>query len=545
MPAPNDVLKHLFNAPPRTRVDVLEHLIELHPELAAPVARDLLARTLNAEQALERASQSVQELQGMLNEITEPPSHTAGVVSVAGNRYMVAIGQTRQEVTIHPSLEGETIQVGDAVALAREANVIVRRLPEYRPPGRVVTVCGWHGGRLRIQDLADHTLVVDASPAVLAARPREGDQVLLQEEWKIVLGVVERASEVKRDRLDPVSFEQIGGLDDAIEDLLLAVESRFLYPERAAEVGLETLGGITLVGAPGSGKTLLVRGLVGHLQQSLGQRVDFENVPPGSWRSPWYGASDSAVVEPLVRAERRLAEGLIDLVVLFYDELDTLGTRSTDVTSRIDSRVLNALLHKIDGVSARQEKRQILLVGATNRIDLIDEALIRPGRFGDLIMTIPRPNREAARAIFRCHVSCSVKFWTDGEIVPPEEMVEQCASAVLARLYADSEPADALAELVLAGGQRQLVWPRQVVSGALIAGIVQRAKRQGLRRGLVGPPGLIPADFAKAADEELDSIAARLADPFKVREILGEPTLPVAHGIPRRRGRSSRTRNGL
>ena len=217
----------------------------------------------------------------------------------------------------------------------------------------------------------------------------------------------------------------IGGLDDVIDELIMTVESRFIYPKQAAEVGLEPLGGMTFVGPPGSGKTLLFRGMVDHLRRIAGSRVDFGDAPPGSWRSPWFGTSEHQIVEPIIRAERRLAEGQCDLVILFYDELDTLGTRSTDVTSRIDSRVLSALLHKIDGVAARREKRQILLVGATNRIDLIDEALIRPGRFGDQITYIPRPNRERARAIFRCHLSPAVRFWTNGEAAAPAEMVEK------------------------------------------------------------------------------------------------------------------------
>jgi len=545
MQATNDVLKHLYSAPPRTRKGVLDHLLEVHPELAGPAARDLLERATSAEQALEKAGQSVMELKGMLDEITEPPSHTGGIVAIAGNRCLVAVGQSRQEVKIHPAVQHEHFQVGDAVALSRDANVIVRRLPDYRPPGRVVTVRGWHNGRLRVEYLNDHTMIVDASPAVLEAHVRDGDQVLVHDEWKIALELIERASAVKTDQLDPISFNEIGGLDDVIEDLILAVESRFLYPEKAAELGLEPLGGMTFVGAPGSGKTLLFRGLVHHLRRIAGNRVDFENVPPGSWRSPWFGTSEHQIVEPITRAERRLAEGLCELMILLFDELDTLGTRSTDVTGRIDSRVLNALLHKIDGVGARRQKRQILLIGATNRIDLIDEALIRPGRFGDQIMFIPRPNREAARAIFRCHLSTAVRFWTSGEDVAPEEMVEKCASAVVARLFAEADPTDALAELVLAGGQRQPVWPREVVSGAVIAGIVQRAKRQALRRGLAGPAGLIPEDFARAADIELDTIAARLADPHKVREILGDLTLPVVHGIPRRRNRSRTGSRGL
>jgi proteasome-associated ATPase len=228
-------------------------------------------------------------------------------------------------------------------------------------------------------------------------------------------------------------------------------------------------------------------------------------------------------------------------VIIFYDELDTLGSRSAEITSRIDSRVLSALLSHMDGVTGRNRKHHILFIGATNRTDILDKALLRPGRFGDLILKVPRPDREAAQAILRCHLGSALRYHTDGEIVAPEVMVERCIAAALARLYADADPAEALAELVLASGQRRPVYGHEVLSGAMLASVVQRAKRLALRRGLVGPRGLVPDDFARSADDELDAIAERLCDPFKVREILDDRTLPVTHGIPRRR----RQHNGI
>jgi proteasome-associated ATPase len=275
-----------------------------------------------------------------------------------------------------------------------------------------------------------------------------------------------------------------------------------------------------------------MRALVTWLRETQGRRVVFRDVPPGSWRSEFFGVSERLIVKPIKDAERLLDEGEVELVILLYDDLDTLGSRSAEFTNRIDSRVMNALLHALDGL---HERGGVLVAGTTNRVDLLDEALIRPGRFGDLILKIGRPDRDAARAVFRCHLRPSVKFWTNGHAATPAEMVEQSIDAAVARLFADSDPKDALAELVLAGGQRRLVWPREVVSGAMIANIVKRAKRRALGRSLIGPVGLVPEDLAAAADDEIDSIAERFADPFKAREILGDRTLPITRGEPRRR----------
>jgi proteasome-associated ATPase len=443
----------------------------------------------------------------------------------------------RQEVSLHPDLEGQEIRVGDTVALAQNGHFVVKRL-DHAPRGRVATARGWLEGQLLVEYQPEHTLAVTPGAAVSEAPPRAGDKVLVNEGWQLAIAVVDRAENMSDDDCDPVRPDQIGGLDDQLDEILVAVEARLLEPERALEIGLEPLGGLVLAGDPGMGKTLLARAVATILKESCGQRVRFINVAPGSWRDPFFGVSDHKIVAPIDRAEQLLAEDAADLVILFYDELDTLGSRSAEVTSRIDSRVLSALLHRMDGITARRERRRMLFIGTTNRTDLLDEALLRPGRFGDLIVQIPRPGREAARAIFRCHLGPGVRFWTDGVVVPPAEMVDRCTEAALARLFADADPADALAELVMAGGQRRAVFAPEVLSGALIASIVHRAKRTALRRGLIGPPGLVPADFAQAADQELNAIATRLADPFKVREILGDSTLPVTRAFPRRRSGS-------
>jgi len=531
-----ELLNLLVGGPDEIQSLVFEQLQHSDAGTVRDLAVELARQQRELRQALGRADQALAEHQEVLRELSRPPLVEAGVVGVnEDGTYAVAIGAyNRQEVSAHPEMKDVKLQVGDVVGLCQDRHVIVKRF-EQAPRGRVATVKSWFKDQLLVELQGEQTVAVTPSAAVLDLGLRAGDRVLIQEGWGLALNVVDRGGEEPDDDFDPVDPGAIGGLDNQLDEVLLAVETRFLHPERAREIGLEPLCGLTLEGAPGAGKTLFARMIATVLTTVHGQRVKFINVPPGSWRDPFFGVSDQKVVAPIERAERLIAEGRADLVILFYDELDTLGSRSAEVASRIDSRVQSALLHRMDGIFARQLRSRILFIGATNRTDLLDEALLRPGRFGDLILSIPRPDRAAAQAIFRCHLDPGVRFWTDGQVIAGTDMVEQCAEAALARLFADADPADALAELVLAGGQRRPVYAPEVLSGAIIASLVRRAKRLALKRGLIGPPGLIPDDFARAADQELDAISARLVDPFKIREIVGDRSLPVVHGIPRRR----------
>lgn len=541
----HEIVNRLGNAPANVRDTLLAAHFGDDPGVRDAAIGILLDQRRAAGEALRQADEELASVQRTIQDLTRPPLLEAGVLAVYDDRTcLVSVGgQTRQQVAIHPDLEASAIalQVGDAVGLSPEGHVVVSRI-EQPPRGRVATVRGWQGGELIVEYQAEHRVTATPAAAVAAAAPQRGDRVLVHEAWQIVLAVLprEQADELD-DAFEPAGLDQVGGLDEQIDEVLTAVEARLLMPERALELGLGPLGGLVLEGPPGTGKTLLVRALVTHLRAHHGLRVRFINVAPGSWRDPFYGVADQKVVEPVHRASRLLEEGQADLVVLFYDELDTLGTRSGEVSSRIDARVLSSLLAAIDGVADGALRRGMLFVGATNRTDLIDEALLRPNRFGDLVIKVPRPDREAARAVLRCHVRPEHLYLTGAEEddqVDSRTMAEHCIEAALGRLFRDADPADALVELVLAGGQRRFVHGRDVVSGALLANLAQRARRLALRRGLIGPRGLVPDDFARAADDELDSLAERLRDPWKAREVLDDRTLPVTQCIPRRRERA-------
>jgi proteasome-associated ATPase len=201
------------------------------------------------------------------------------------------------------------------------------------------------------------------------------------------------------------------------------------------------------------------------------------------------------------------------------DELDNIGARSGDFVNAIDSRVLTAFLAEIDGLEAAGN---LLLIGATNRADLLDEALLRPGRFGDRVFQIPRPSRDAAREIFGKHVTPNLPF-SNGNGASAQAMAEELIEAAVCHIYSPRGEGNLLATLTLRDGKRQQVHAPEVMSGALIANVVREAKRRSCARGARGGQvGIAAADVLDAVDGELETIAQRLKKTRYIHALLTE-----------------------
>jgi proteasome-associated ATPase len=211
---------------------------------------------------------------------------------------------------------------------------------------------------------------------------------------------------------------------------------------------------------------------------------------------------------------------------LYFDDIDQLGARGESASTAIDSRVLPAFLSEIDGLEALG---RVTLIGSTNRPDLLDEALLRSGRFGDKVFRIPRPNREAAREIFRKHLSPDLPYQTNGNGGEPtermaERMAEQMIEAALSSIYSPGGENHTLATLAFRDGSRKPLKAAQVMSGALISNAVREAKERSCRRALKhGPVGISAADLLAALDRQLSSIAQRLKPGPALQQMLELP----------------------
>ena len=207
------------------------------------------------------------------------------------------------------------------------------------------------------------------------------------------------------------SFDDIGGLDRKVATLRETVEMHLFHPELVKRYALPRKGSILLVGPPGCGKTLVARALAAHLSALSGGQARFMNVKPGALHSMWYGKAEANYRE-LFRVAREAATQDPGVpVVVFFDELDAIGGTRGGAQANVDDRIQNAFFVELDGLAARGN---VLVIGATNRRKALDPALLRPGRFGDDPIEIPRPGRSAARDILAKQLPENIPYALNG-----------------------------------------------------------------------------------------------------------------------------------
>jgi proteasome-associated ATPase len=274
--------------------------------------------------------------------------------------------------------------------------------------------------------------------------------------------------------------------------------------------------GVLLCGPPGTGKTSLVQALGEHLGRVMGVDVKAFLVRPGVHRSMWFGASEQRVRD-LFREAKDAACQDDRYVLLFFDDMDHLGSRDGRFAGEVDARLLPCFLQEIDAVRTHR----LLLLGATNREDLLDEALLRPGRFGKTFR-IGRPTRVQARAILRRYLSDDLPVRRNGH--GAAEAVDDLVEDMLSALYAPNGEFSRLAVLTFRDGSRLPLSATQVMSGALIAAAIDRSKRRCCLRALKGGSSELEAeDLHAAMQRELNAICERLKPGPALQQMLDLP----------------------
>lgn len=467
--------------------------------------RTLGSRNAKIAELLKASRDKLDELNARLDALAEPPS-TYGTLLYAGPGATTAEVHTagrRMRLAVSPLVNRSDLQPGALV-----------RLGEGQ---QVVEVCGVADSG----DLASVVEVVDASRIIVADKLGEeslmkcagalsadiaahqvglGDSVVVDRRAGYAFEVITRA-EVENlvlEEIPDVSYSDIGGLENQIEQLHDAVELPFLHPEMYRDYGLLPPKGVLLYGPPGCGKTLIAKAVA----SSLARRMDsigteatstkahsyFLNVKGPELLNKFVGETERQIRLIFERARKIASAGAP--VIIFFDEMEAIfRTRGTGVSSDVESTVVPQLLAEIDGVEGL---RNVIVIGASNREELIDPAILRPGRL-DVKIKVERPDRAAALDILSKHL-------TDDLPLAPGTTAAQLRHRVVDVLYSREDP---FLTLHFADGTQRDLFYGDFASGAVLANIVDRAKKFAIKDALRGnPSGISAAHIDLAVDQE-------------------------------------------
>jgi len=485
------------------------------PPALASLTQFLFNRNKEARAAASHYEEENEQLKKEIAAVREPPLVPAEVLQVlADGRLDILGGNRRLIVQAVPEFDLSSIEPGDEVFLNGDGTTVVCKNDSPAQGGFVATVSSTTAidGLVVLRTVGEEE-VVGLCPASLRTELEPGDRVLVRRESNCVTAKLggDQKSSYELEQPPAVTFDDIGGLDHVIREVSDVLDLAVHHRDVATELGLEAGYGLVLAGAPGIGKSMLAKAVANHLA-GYGEPTSFLNVKPGELRSMYYGQTEAKIRELFAFA--RKAPGV---VVIFLDEVENFGVRGDGQS--IDGRVLAALLAEIDGLDPVDN---LFVIAATNRIDLCDSALIRHGRLGDSVFTLPRPDAHATREILSKHLSASLPYGPDGTGVDDEvHGREALLDAGISYLFADRGHG-LLATAVLTTSEPREIWPADVMSGALVAGAVKKAKQRVAMRRVRsdGSLGLQVEDILTALDDALLGEVDKLRTPVAARRNL-------------------------
>lgn len=515
-----------------------ERIVRANPNSALPFITLCLHEKHRYQTLYQNVQKAHEELRQTLREGAWYPATFIRLLPGAQDRALVAMDGRRLTVKLTTDVDRERLASGETVFLNSSLSALVDLAPELRPQGSVGEFSRHHGDHAVVRGPAGEELVVELVGDLSGDGLSRGDRVVYSRDnlvaWEKVAVEEEEGSFLQELPAD-VNIDQLGGLDEVFSDIVDEITLHLFHPEVVRRHKLEPVKGILLIGPPGVGKTSLVKSVAHHLSELRDIKSRVFLVPPSVHRSKWFGESEERV-RAMFAEVRRAAGEENGYALMVFDDVDQLGTR--DAAYAIDSRIMPSFLHEI--VQIRSAER-ILLIGATNRPDLLDEALQRPGRLGDRVFTIPRPEtRRAAREILRRYLSPELPYAMNGDQrgSPGEEIVER----VLSALYAPNGEFATLARLHFRDGSIRPVTPGMVMSGALVRNAVEGARRRSsLRTVKGGREGISISDVLAAFDRELWTTVQHLKPGPSIRILDLPPDMDVVRVEIPPRSRERRT----
>jgi proteasome-associated ATPase len=452
------------------------------------------------EYALRELREEVVQLGERVEKLTRPPSPYGIVVGRnPDDHFDVLVNGRKLRVSVGGNIDCDTIELGSEVLLNDSMSIVEARHPEHAGDVVTLTKVLEDGIRAIVSFRGDDERVCELSDSLRGANLRSGDLLRLDSRSNLLL---ERLLQPEVEHLlleyvPNVTFADIGGLDDQIEKIRDAVELPFLHADLFAEYQLPAPKGILLYGPPGCGKTLIAKAVANSLAQRVAAKTGddkgrsyFINIKGPELLNKYVGETERQIRLVFQRAREKSEEGWP--VIIFFDEMDSMfRTRGTGVSSDMESTIVPQLLAEIDGADKLQN---VIIIGATNREDLIDPAILRPGRL-DVKIRVDRPNRNAAQQILLRYLSDDLPF---GEGCQIADIVD----LAIDRIFAETAE-NRFLEITYQNGEKEELFYKDFLSGAMLENIVRRAKKRAIKRRIDGGDGgIITADLISSVVDE-------------------------------------------
>jgi proteasome-associated ATPase len=492
-------------------------LAGLRSQLATMSAQnERLVRTLRD------AREQIVTLKSEVDRLAQPPAAYGIVIETFedGTADILTSGR-KMHVAVSPSLDADTLQAGREVMLNEAMNVVA--VHGFETVGEIV-LCKevLEDGRVLVVAQADEERVCRMAASLDGETVRAGDALLLESRSGFVFERIPKAevADLVLEEVPDIDYTDIGGLSGQIEAIRDAVELPYLHPDLYTEHQLKPPKGVLLYGPPGCGKTMIAKAVAASLARKVAEKEGrepgksfFLNIKGPELLNKYVGETERHIRLVFQRAREKASEGMP--VIVFFDEMDSLfRTRGSGVSSDVENTIVPQLLSEIDGVETLEN---VIVIGASNREDMIDPAILRPGRL-DVKIKIERPDAEAARDIFTKYLVPTLPLHPDDVAEHGGDPAAACRAMIqraVERMYTESDE-NRFLEVTYANGDKEILYFKDFNSGAMIENIVARAKKMAIKDFLdMGEKGI-----------RVQHVLSACIDEFRENEDLPNTTNP-------------------